>query len=68
MTEKLFARFDAFLNEHGFEARKGQIVDATIVSCPKQRNSRDENEAIKSGAIIESWSEAKRRQKDVDAC
>jgi IS5 family transposase len=67
LAEKLFARFDRFLNEHGFEARKGQIIDATIVSCPKQRNSRDENAAIKRGERIEEWSEAKRRQKDVDA-
>jgi len=30
-------------------AMKGQIVDASIVSIPKQRNSREENARIKRG-------------------
>ena len=29
-------------------ARGGQIIDGTIVSVPKQRNTKDENEAIKA--------------------
>jgi len=65
--DELFAQFDGFLNENGFAARRGQIIDASIVSVPKQRNSRKENEAIKSGEEISEWSEAKRRQKDTDA-
>ena len=50
----------------GFQASKGQIVDASIVPAPKQRNSREENEAIKRGEVPD-WPETKRRQKDVDA-
>ena len=47
---------------------KGQIVDATIVRVPTQRNTRDENKAIKEGnPPVENWSEAKKRQKDTDA-
>ena len=65
--DELFAQFDVFLNENGFAARRVQIIDASIVSVPKQRNSREENEAIKSGGKICGWSEAKRRQKDTDA-
>jgi IS5 family transposase len=42
-------------------------VDASIVSVPIQRNSREENKQIKEGTIPEDWSEAKRRQKDVHA-
>jgi IS5 family transposase len=66
IVEKLFETFDAHLRAHGFEARKGQIVDASIVNVPKQRNSRDENHQIKNGDRPE-WPENKKRQKDVDA-
>ena len=50
-------------------ARKGQIIDASIVAAPRQRNSRKENAAIKQGNIPEDWSDkpAMKRQKDVDA-
>ena len=41
LTEELFDRFDQCLNESGFKAKKGQIVDASIISSPKQRNKRD---------------------------
>jgi len=64
---KLFERFDKFLRKSGFTARKGQIVDASIVPAPRQRNSRDENSQIKEGQIPEGWSENKKRQKDTDA-
>jgi len=33
----------------------GQIIDATIVSAPKQRNSGEENETIKEGKTPEEW-------------
>ena len=59
--------FNRHLDELGFQASKGQIVDASIVAAPRQRNSRAENEAIKAGNPPADWSEAKRRQKDVDA-
>ena len=50
-------------------ARKGQMVDATFVEVPRQRNSREDNAKIKAGAIPESWrrQSEKVRQKDVDA-
>ena len=68
LTRKLFDKFSAFLASSGFEARKGQIVDATIVRVPIQRNTRKENEAIKDGKPpVENWSEAKKCQKDTDA-
>lgn len=67
LIEKVFKRFDALLCESGFAARKGQIVDASIVQTPRQRNSRDENRQIREGEIPEGWSESKRRQKDTDA-
>jgi len=68
LTRKLFDLFNGYLNEAGFEARKGQIVDATIVRVPTQRNSKEENESLKEGKPpVENWNEAKQRQKDTDA-
>src|ERR1700704_1003948 len=69
LIEKLFDRFDQHLAAKGYMARGGQMVDATIVPVPKQRNSGDENEAVKAGRIPEAWDNkpAKLRQKDRDA-
>jgi transposase, IS5 family len=67
VLEKLFTHFDDFLRQHGFEARRGQIVDASIVSVPKQRNTLSDNKKIKSGEEIPEWNDPKRRQKDTDA-
>lgn len=67
LIRPLFRQFDHFLRDHGFKARKGQIVDASIVSVPIQRNSREENRRIKEGEVPEDWNEAKQRQKDVHA-
>lgn len=67
VVEILFRQFDSFLRQNGFQARKGQIIDASIVSTPKQRNSREENKQIREGDVPHNWHEAKKRQKDVDA-
>jgi len=67
LEKKLFEKFDQFLRDSGFTAKKGQIIDASIIAAPKQRNSRDENEQIKEGNIPDDWSENKKRQKDTDA-
>ncbi len=68
LIRKLFDKFNAFLAESGFVAKEGQIVNATIVRVPTQRNTRDENKAIKKGnPPVENWSDAKKRQKDTDA-
>jgi IS5 family transposase len=67
LIKRLFEEFDAFLQEKGFSARKGQIIDASIVEAPRQRNSREENRQIKAGQIPEDWREQKKRQKDTDA-
>jgi transposase, IS5 family len=48
---------------------RGRIIDASIVSAPKQRNTREENAALKQGETPEAWkdSPAKLRQKDTQA-
>ena len=69
VIEKLFERFDQYLEAKGYIARGGQMVDATIVPVPKQRNSHEENEAVKAGKTPQAWQRnpAKNRQKDKDA-
>jgi IS5 family transposase len=65
----LFARLDDALHAAGFIAMGGQIVDASLISAPKQRNSDGEKQALKEGRIPEAWRArpAKLRQKDRDA-
>lgn len=67
--DKLFARFDAALKDKGYLAMGGQIIDATVVPAPKQRNTEEEKAAIKEGRVPDSWKDkpAKARQKDRDA-
>jgi len=69
LIDPLFEQFDAILTTNGFTAKKGQIIDATIVSAPRQRNNHDENKQIKEGNPPEEWESKpnKKRQKDVDA-
>ena len=67
LVEKLFARFDDFLNRAGFSAKRGQIVDASIVEVPVRRDTRDVNDKVKHGDKVEEWTPAQRSQKDVDA-
>jgi len=67
--KKLFEIFNRELTKQGIIARKGSIVDASFVEIPRQRNTRDENAAIKRGEIPEDWKEnqAKMSHKDTDA-
>ena len=65
----LFKRFDAAVKASGYLAMSGQIIDATIVAAPKQRNTREEKQAIKEGRVPDGWADkpAKLAQKDRDA-
>jgi len=67
LVEALFNAFDASLKSRGYLAMGGHIVDASLVSAPVQRNSREENKAIKDGAPPVAWKPNKKAQKDVDA-
>jgi len=69
VIETLFEDFDGYLEQQGYLAMGGQIIDASIVPVPKQRNSRDDNARIKEGETPEGWEKqpAKRSQKDTDA-
>ena len=65
----LFDRFEAALRAAGYIAMSGQIVDASLIAAPKQRNTEEEKQAIKEGRIPDGWKDkpAKLRQKDRDA-
>jgi transposase, IS5 family len=67
--EVVFERFDAALTAAGFLAMSGQIIDASIVAAPKQRNTDGEKRDIKEGRIPAAWLQkpAKLRQKDREA-
>lgn len=69
LMDRLFARFDECLRELEVELKSGQIIDATFVSVPKQRNTREENKIIKEDAVPVEWGENphKLAQKDIDA-
>ena len=54
--DALFSAFDQHLRERGYLPMGGQIVDATLVAAPKQRNTAAEKEAIKAGkSAAEIW-------------
>ncbi len=68
ISRKVFKKFNRQLEKENLMARTGQIVDASIVQVPRQRNNREENNHIKTeGTHPNGWSENKKRQKDVDA-
>jgi IS5 family transposase len=69
VIEALFASFDAQITASGCRATHGQIVDASLVSAPKQRLTQEEKAAIRDGKSAgEIWDNPKRAaQKDIEA-
>lgn len=69
VVETLFKQFDTYLASQGLQARGGQLIDASLIPVPKQRNTREENATIKAGDCPADWEAqpAKRRQKDTEA-
>lgn len=62
--------FDWQLHKKGYIPMSGQIVDASLVPAPKQRNTDGERDAIKAGQSADDiWPDepAKAAQKDTDA-
>jgi transposase, IS5 family len=68
-VKKLFDRHLSQLQDKGLIVKEGRLMDATIVTVPIQRNSREENKEIKEGRIPSAFSKApfKHSQKDTDA-
>ena len=71
LVEALFGRFHQQLAAQGYAAHAGQMIDATFVEVPRQRNHREDNARIKAGETPESWTQDSAkpmlRQKDLDA-
>jgi IS5 family transposase len=69
LIKELFYEFELQLQRQGFKACKGQIIDASLVDAPKQRNSREEITQIKAGETPYRFEDNPNvtRQKDTDA-
>jgi hypothetical protein len=70
VLDALFVRLDRAITEAGYLPMAGQIVDATLVAAPRQRNTEAEKARIKAGEKAgDIWPDkpAKARQKDTDA-
>lgn len=69
LVEALFEQFEAYLQSHGYQAKGGQILDATIVPVPKQHISKEEKAQLDQGEIPQDWREKPHRlsQRDTDA-
>jgi IS5 family transposase len=67
--DKLFRKFNRYLDREGLFARQGQLIDASIVPVPIQHNTRKENTNIKQSEIPEEWQDQphKLQQKYTDA-
>ena len=66
--DALFDRLDRAITAAGYLPRGGQILDASLVAAPRQRNTDGEKAAIREGkSADEIWPDkpAKARQKDV---
>jgi hypothetical protein len=55
--DKLFRRLNRYLDHEGLFARQGQLIDASIIPVPVQRNTREENTRIKQDDVPEDWKE-----------
>ena len=73
VAKKLFKKFDEQIQKSGLVSHEGTLIDATFAEAPRQRNTADENKAIKKGEIPEDWKKDDEKtkhkvcQKDTDA-
>jgi transposase, IS5 family len=72
LADALFDRLNQTLADLGIELKSGQIIDATFVPVPIQRNRRESNALIKAGAVPIDWGQDtdkpnKLAHKDTDA-
>lgn len=69
LVDELFQLFLKELELLNLIINEGKIIDASFIEVPKQRNSRAENNEIKSGNTPESFDKNsnKKSQKDLDA-
>ncbi|MCP1237955.1 transposase, partial [Gluconobacter kondonii] len=51
----LFNYFDTTLRNAGYLPMSGQILDATLVAAPKQRNTNAEKADLREGRLPQDW-------------
>jgi IS5 family transposase len=66
-AEALFSAVNQQIEQQGYLARGGQLLDASLIPAPIQHYKKSEKEILKENAIPADWTPAKRRQKDLDA-
>lgn len=68
LVEILFEQFKNYLESLNLIINEGQMIDASFTLAPRQRNTREENEIIKSGKGDELWNDNphKKRHKDIN--
>ncbi len=68
-VEELFGLFVSHLEQKGLIFNEGQIIDASFMEIPRQRNTREENKMIKEECGDDLWNDRpnKKRHKDIDA-
>lgn len=59
----LFQTFYNILENENLIANEGTMIDASFVEAPKQRNTKDENDDIKSGKTPKEWKKKKNKNK-----
>ena len=69
LEETLFEQFRGYLDSLGLYVNAGKMIDASFVEVPRQRNTKEENQAIKEGKGDALWKDNphKKSQKDIDA-
>lgn len=65
--DAIFEAVQRELVRHGYIARCGQIVDATLIQAPRQHPSSEEREILQQEATPAHWNRHQRRQHDPDA-
>ncbi len=66
-ADALFDAVQRQLQQHGFIAHGGQIIDATLVEAPRQHFRKAEEATLDQGETPVEWTDAQRRQKDTEA-
>ena len=52
---QIFEQVQHQLQQHGYMAPCGQIIDASLVQAPAQRNKREEADTVKEYTMLLTW-------------
>jgi transposase, IS5 family len=66
VIEELFQMFEGYLRVQGFEARGGQIIDATLVPVPKHAIPEKKTTTSSLVGLPDGWEENSNRQQQKD--